>query len=228
MLTLEELETWDDARLHKAAEEYGMTNPASAGRQDVIFHIIDNQAISTAKEVVNSTRKRKGKQAATEETAGADTQPKKRGRKPKAKAPDEAKEENGSAPKEEPIEKNTTDVTAADAAPAPKKRGRKSKAELAAIRAQQETETQAGGNQAEDETTAKETASAEAETTAETNQPKKRGRKPGTKKNTKQEVQTAKTDNQENIPAVTDNKGITPASSPEPETPTVKSENDNT
>ncbi|MDE5840872.1 MAG: Rho termination factor N-terminal domain-containing protein, partial [Muribaculaceae bacterium] len=101
MLTLEELETWDDARLHKAAEEYGMTNPASAGRQDVIFHIIDNQAISTAKEVVNSTRKRKGKQAAAEEAAASEPQPKKRGRKPKAKASDETNDDNASAPKED-------------------------------------------------------------------------------------------------------------------------------
>ena len=94
MLTLEELETWDDARLHQVAEEYGMTNPASADRQTVLYHIIDNQAINTAKEAVKSTRKRKEKSAATEEATADAPQPKKRGRKPKAKVQDDLKDEN--------------------------------------------------------------------------------------------------------------------------------------
>ncbi|MDE6636770.1 MAG: hypothetical protein K2K32_00885, partial [Muribaculaceae bacterium] len=106
MLNIEELETWDDARLQKTAEQFGMTNAASADRQSVVFHILDNQAIYTAKEVVEATRKRKGKQANAEEAAPGEPQQKKRGRKPKAKLVDNVTEVIAERPQEEKQETN--------------------------------------------------------------------------------------------------------------------------
>lgn len=51
MYNIEELESWDDDRLHKVAKEYGMANPGDSDRQTVYYHILDNQAISEAKEL---------------------------------------------------------------------------------------------------------------------------------------------------------------------------------
>lgn len=203
MLTLEELETWDDARLQQKAGEFGMSNPESSDRQTVLYHIIDNQAINTAKEVVKSVRKRKG---ATTTEGEAPAQPKKRGRKPKAK-----QEEATAAVEATQVAETSKTVAApteAPAKPAPKKRGRKSKAELAAIQAQKEAEAKAAAEQA-----AGSPAAAEAkteETSEEKPQPKKRGRKPSAekkqaekKKKTKSSAPTLplEENKSENIPA---------------------------
>ena len=58
MLTLEELNSWDEERLLKTAEELGVPNPSIADREKLAFDIIDRNAEKTAKEVVNSGKKR--------------------------------------------------------------------------------------------------------------------------------------------------------------------------
>ncbi len=180
MFTYEELNSWEDARLQKTAEEYGMKNTGSATHEELIFHIIDNAAATTAKEMTKPGRKRKTADAATAQE-GETVQPKKRGRKAKAKT-----EEENIAEVATPEE---TEVTATETPekPTPKKRGRKSKSELAAIAAQQAAEAQ----QAEAKTN-----DAPAETTAEAEpqpQPKKRGRKPSKSKQPESAEQPAET-----------------------------------
>ncbi len=200
MYTLEELNSWDDERLLKKAEELGIPNPTidAENREKLAFDIIDKSAEDTAKEVVNSVKKRKGTKAQENPETEA-PQPKKRGRKPKAKSDKTEKTDNSPKSKktEKAAEKKTeepakliakaNDIADAAPAPTPKKRGRKSKAELAAIQAQKEAEAKAAAS-IEGETSA----AAEIAPTEEP-QPKKRGRKPGSKKNQKQE---------KNLPAV--------------------------
>ncbi|MCM1490512.1 MAG: transcription termination factor Rho [Muribaculum sp.] len=177
MYKLEEMESWDDTRLHQVAEEYGMKNPAGSDRQTVYFHILDNQAISEAKQLTKSGRKKKK----TETPVEAEETPKKRGRKPKAK---ETVQENT------PVADNSVTVSVpapteeSSPAPAPKKRGRKSKAELAAIAAQKETETKT--QVSEKPKTEDDAAAVEPQAAVSTVQPKKRGRKPGPKKKSEQ------------------------------------------
>lgn len=135
---IDELNSWEDERLQKAAEDYGMKNASSASREDLIFHIINNHAETTAKEMTRGGRKRKATSEAVAE--GEAPQPKKRGRKPKATPEEEAApqtiaevseaaEPAGAAPEEKPT---------------PKKRGRKSKAELAKIAQEQSGEPESG------------------------------------------------------------------------------------
>ena len=211
MLTLEELNSWDEERLLKTAEELGVPNPSIANREKLAFDIIDTQAEKTAKEVVNSGKKRKGsKTPSTQNAEPEEAKPQKRGRKPKAAAEKTAKAEkpgksnkteNTPAVAETPAESESTTTAEsvaapeAAAAPAPKKRGRKSKAELAAIQAQKEAEDKAAAEVPAADPTA-ETAPAEDEA-----QPKKRGRKPAAKKKTKQDT-SAPTEN--TLPLVLD------------------------
>ncbi len=207
MLKYEELISWDDERLLKTAEEVGVPNPSLSDREKIVLDIIDQDAINTAKEVVKSTRNRRSSKGQDVETGEAE--PKKRGRKPKAKADNSEKPEKNTktAMKKQAAEANETiaeseNKAAAEATlpvapaetPAPKKRGRKSKAELAALQAQKEAEAK---------TEEEKIASSEMPETpaAEEAQPKKRGRKPGSKKSVKQE---------KNLPAIVD----TPANAP--------------
>lgn len=171
MYKLEEMESWDDDRLHKVAEEFGMKNPSSSDRQSVYFHILDNQAISEAKQMTKSGRKRKSDSSSASD---GDTAPKKRGRKPKAK--EQAPADNAAVSADNNPSAADSPEPAAAAAPAPKKRGRKSKAELAAIAAQKEAESATPGN---DEKSPSPDDSAPEETAPSENKPKKRGRKPG-------------------------------------------------
>ncbi len=190
MIALEELESWDEERLQKKAEEIGIANPSAISRQQLAYDIIDKMAEDTAKDVVTqqSERKRKGAKAKTASTT-EEKQPKKRGRKPKAKEEVENKEDikevkkeaNNSVKKENKTTKKIANETQAtpklQETPTPKKRGRKSKAELAAIQAQKEAEAKA-------EAIATITDTPEAPKT-EAPQQKKRGRKPGSKNNPK-------------------------------------------
>lgn len=178
MYKLEEMESWDDSRLHKVAEEYGMKNPGDSDRQTVYFHILDNQAISEAKELTKTGRKRKKPEPA----AATDTAPKKRGRKPKVKEQptvDSAAENTSKA-----TEASSANAESIPAVPTPKKRGRKSKAELAAIEAQKEAEAKAKEGIQSEKTGDQDNTPTENKPAAE--QPKKRGRKPGPKKKTEQ------------------------------------------
>lgn len=188
MIALEELESWDEERLQKKAEEIGIANPSAISRQQLAYDIIDKMAEDTAKDVVTqqTERKRKGTKAKAASTT-EEKQPKKRGRKPKAKEEVENKEDKkeviteakSSAKKEN---KNTKKIANEAQAtqkpqenPTPKKRGRKSKAELAAIQAQKEAEAEAISNIKESQEAPK----------TEAPQQKKRGRKPGSKNNSR-------------------------------------------
>ena len=173
MYKLEEMESWDDARLHKVAEEFGMKNPSDSDRQTVYFHILDNQAISEAKQSSKPGRKRKAEPQPSSPDVAV---PKKRGRKPKAKEPGAPAQEA-----QQQVAPQPSDAEVAPAAPAPKKRGRKSKAELAAIAAQKEAELKQSPEEANPTSDiAKDAAPQEEQAPAAL--PKKRGRKPGKQK----------------------------------------------
>ena len=148
MYSLEELEAMAPAEIVAIAEGMGMKKAAGADPQEVRYYILDNQASATAKEEASKVASRMN--------SG-----KKRGRKSKSAATQEASAETvdntetiiaqepkkrGRKPKnamvEEPQEgedKANNAVVAAEAIdeaatqPAPKKRGRKSKAELIAM-----------------------------------------------------------------------------------------------
>ncbi len=191
MIALDELKSMDDALLHKKAEEIGVPNPSAMERQALEFAIIDTMAENTAKEVVSqqTEQKRRGPKKKNT-TATEEAQPKKRGRKPKAKAEKEPKaEKKEDSNQAQPAAEN---APKAEAAPTPKKRGRKSKAELAAIEAQKaaESKTESGSNTTPEASKAEEP------------QPKKRGRKPGSKKNAKPET---------NLPAIVEQPANLPA-----------------
>ncbi len=182
MIAFEELNSWDDARLQKTAEEIGISNPSAIDRQNLLYAIIDKMAENTAKEVVTqqTERKHKGPKAKSTPTT-EEQQPKKRGRKPKAKAESDVNIDNQEEKQAETNkEKKAKATSVAEETPTPKKRGRKSKAELAAIQAQKEAETKVESGAPANESESTENPN------AETSQPKKRGRKPGSKKNAKQ------------------------------------------
>ena len=195
MIALEELESWDEARLQKTAEEIGIENPSAIDRQNLAYAIIDKMAADTAKEVTQQTeRKRKGPKSKVAQSA-EEQQPKKRGRKPKAKVETESKVDKKEDTKQSDIktDKEVNNAPKTETVPAPKKRGRKSKAELAALEAQKESEDNTGS---EIKDNAVETLK------SEESQPKKRGRKPGVKKNAKQEAALqAATQQPEDLPS---------------------------
>ena len=226
MLTLEELNSWDEERLLKTAEELGVPNPSIADREKLAFDIIDRNAEKTAKEVVNSGKKRKGSKAQNEESEEA--QPKKRGRKPKASSEKDVKAEKTvkskkaentpavivSSADSADTESTTATESVAVAEPpvatatTPKKRGRKSKAELAAMQAQKDAEEKnvAEGQAPEEKP--------ETNATEEEVQPKKRGRKPGAKKKTKQESSAS---SENTLPLVVDTSANLPMEIAKPE-----------
>lgn len=190
MFTLQELETWDDARLQQQAKEFGLSDPASESHQELIYYILDNDAINVAKESTKSARGRKGKTKATANTdaTAGQPQPKKRGRKPKAKAEtpaDDTDSAQDAAASQGVIPGLESTVTAET--PAPKKRGRKSKAELAALQEQKEAETKTSESAS---SPAAETAAMPTSTVTPADEaPKKRGRKPGKKPNAQSPIQ---------------------------------------
>ncbi len=199
MYKLEEMESWDDARLHKVAEEYGMKNPAASDRQTVYFHIIDNQAISESKELTKGRKRKTAAKASTADVAEVAATPKKRGRKPKVKQPTEETAPTQPVDTVQSAEPVATPVVEAQQPPAPKKRGRKSKAELAAIAAQKEAEAKAQATLQKTAISSDDPQPASpAATPAE--QPKKRGRKPGPKKQQQPSLFPAGEDNSDQTP----------------------------
>ncbi len=159
MHTLEELESYDNARLREIAAGLGMTDPGESTDESLRYYILDNQANNFAKAEVSNARKKR--------------EPKKRGRKPKS---EEQKAENQSTdssatPASAPV------AEAEPEKPAPKKRGRKSKAELERLKREAE------GAEAPKETpqapveTADTPAADKAAVEPEKPAPKKRGRK---------------------------------------------------
>ena len=158
MYNITDLENMPDAELRKAAEDLGIKKINLEQRQELVYNILDQQAINKAAEDAQKPVKpRRGRRPNAEKAAEAAAQtdekpaPKKRGRKKKseiaAAQAAEAAAETAAQSVAQPTEQQlvmempaATEATAADAAqvdekPVPKKRGRKKKSEIAAAQA---------------------------------------------------------------------------------------------
>lgn len=155
MHSLEELNSLDDATLYEQAESLGMKKASGHDRQEVIYYILDNSAILTAKEEAQKVGERT---------------PRKQGRRgrPKADKSDNPEQEQSAD------DNQGTDETAAQ----PKKRGRKPKAGK-----EEQTEPDAGAAENTAASVIPESDSTEtpADEAADSAQPRKRGRRPKSK-----------------------------------------------
>lgn len=147
MYNIHELNDMDDARLKEAAESMGIKKFNPERRQEIIYEILDNQAITVAattaatatekkrrqpreKRQDNKADKTENKNAAAADNATAATEaaeqqenaPRRRGRKPKSTATEPAPEQPSEATAQEAAAPSETPQ-----APAQKKRGRKAK-----------------------------------------------------------------------------------------------------
>ncbi|MGM9853869.1 MAG: transcription termination factor Rho [Muribaculaceae bacterium] len=133
MYNITELENMEDAQLHATAAELGIEKPENVARQELIYEILDQQAIVKAAADAQRQPKKRGAKAAEakEQSAeGADQQPKKRGRKKKSEQP--AAEAAAAPAAVTPAEADTAAAPEAPVVEQPrKKRGRPSKKELA-------------------------------------------------------------------------------------------------
>ncbi|MDE6395954.1 MAG: Rho termination factor N-terminal domain-containing protein, partial [Muribaculaceae bacterium] len=138
MYNITELDSMDDSQLKNVAESMGIKNINPDNRQELIFSILDQQAIDkAAADAAKPMKKRRGR--APKEAEETRTQeptpepeavqetpaPKKRGRKKKS----EANAENPVAPEDVTVAMPEVEKQVAPEAPAPKKRGRKKKTE---------------------------------------------------------------------------------------------------
>ena len=165
MYNITDLENMPDAELRKAAEDLGIKKINIDQRQELVYNILDQQAINKAAEDAQKPVKpRRGRRPNAEKAAEDATRtdekpaPKKRGRKKKSEiaaaqaaeaatgAAETTAQPTAQAPKQPAAEATpeaeapTAEVkteAAAQAAekPAPKKRGRKKKSEIAAAQA---------------------------------------------------------------------------------------------
>ena len=90
MYNITELENMDDAQLHVEAAELGIEKTENVSRQELIYEILDQQAIVKAAADAQRQPKKRGPKAAEAKGQvgeGADQQPKKRGRKKKSEQP---------------------------------------------------------------------------------------------------------------------------------------------
>ncbi len=134
MYSYEELISMDAAKVKEIADSMGMKKSEAATHEEAAYHILDNQAIDTAKEIVARTRPARGRKsrvAAAAETpadqpAAETPQPKKRGRKPKAAKEEGAAEAPAAAP--EGAASSAPAPEAAEERPATKRKTRKTKA----------------------------------------------------------------------------------------------------
>ena len=115
MFHIDDLYSMDDQKLQEVAESMGMKNASSSSREDLLNHILDNQAIDTAKDIMS---KESSKKKPVEKKPRAKRTPAKKGAdnpvNPEAPATPEA-----GYPDTAPAEP--------DAQAAAKKRGRKTK-----------------------------------------------------------------------------------------------------
>ena len=160
MYNITDLENMPDAELRKAAEDLGIKKINLEQRQELVYNILDQQAINKAAEDAQKPVKpRRGRRPNAEKAAETASRtdekpaPKKRGRKKKseiaaAKAAEAA--ETAEQPAAQATEQPAAEAAPAEAAPAeakvevptttedkpaPKKRGRKKKSEIAAAQA---------------------------------------------------------------------------------------------
>ena len=138
MYNITELENMDDAQLHVEAAELGIEKPENVSRQELIYEILDQQAIVKAAADAQRQPKKRGPKAAEAKGQvgeGADQQPKKRGRKKKSEQPVAEAAPAPSTDTPAAVEAETASDAAAPEAPVVeqprKKRGRPSKKELA-------------------------------------------------------------------------------------------------
>lgn len=136
MYNITELENMEDAQLHATAAELGIKKPENEARQELIYEILDQQAIVKAAADAQRQPKKRGPKPAegnAQPAESADQQPKKRGRKKKSEQP--AAEAEAAPAAAAPAEVGTAAEAAAPEAPAVeqprKKRGRPSKKEIA-------------------------------------------------------------------------------------------------
>lgn len=152
MYSFEELNSQPESELHKLAESLGMKKAASASKEEVIYHILDNEAINVAKKQASKVTEKK-KPAA------------------RSKTRQNKKEEEATAEKPQSDEK-----TAESPQEAPKKRGRKPKK---AAETSSSADSVADTKEKTDETKEVSTPSAESDAVSQQPaKPKRRGRKP--------------------------------------------------
>jgi transcription termination factor Rho len=153
MYNIDQLYAMGEEEVRNLAADMGMKKSDSAERQEVEYYILDNQAITTAKEIAEKNtpspkkrgRKSKKEKQALEQAAATQAQPadepqatpdapsdtaaepkqaKKRGRKPKQKTADA---DSPQAIQEAPATDATPQPNEASDTPQPKRRGRKKK-----------------------------------------------------------------------------------------------------
>ena len=115
MFHIDDLYSMDDQKLQEVAESKGMKNASSSSREDLLNHILDNQAIDTAKDIMS---KESSKKKPVEKKPRAKRTPAKKGADNPANPEAPATPEAG-YPDTAPAEP--------DAQAAAKKRGRKTK-----------------------------------------------------------------------------------------------------
>lgn len=160
MYNISDLNTMPEQQLREIGKSMGMKNVDKVDRDEVVYHILDQQAIETAASGASAAKRRKStrEQKANKATEAEAAEPKRRGRKPKA-APEQAN--NAAAETPQPATEAVAE-TAAEAPTEPKRRGRKPKAKAA-----ETTDAPAS---------ATETAAVPAENTAEESAPRRRNR----------------------------------------------------
>lgn len=159
--SMEGLQSMSDEQLREIAEKMGIKKVDKEGGIDLIYRILDQDAINSTVNILEKNQRGRKPKADN----GEAPQPKKRGRKPKNQQPVAVEPEQTQSVKVE------AESVAADAevAPQPKRRGRKPKALLQAeAAAKADTETTVQNNPAEPVKNPN----------TEAPQPKKRGRKP--------------------------------------------------
>ena len=185
MYSLQELESMEEGALRSIASEMGMKEASTADRQEVAYHILDQQAADKAKEVASKPNDRKPREK------------KQRGRKPKAESqqnvpptqagqqeqvkqnvPQSKQQAQAQQPNKEqsvaPESSQVEEVANETPVVMPKKRGRKSNAQKLLEKQLAEQEATRKEQQGEEP-------AAESETTANPEEKPRRGRKPKNK-----------------------------------------------
>ena len=173
MYSLDELHSLPETELHKIAEDLGMKKPSSFSTEEVVYYILDNDAVNSAKDQVSKLNEKTKRPAERKRAKKTSTQ--------KASETDSSSQDNTSPDKETPEEEP-------DTAQAPKKRGRKSNANKSATDENAVEET--AENKSQENATPAEDSIPESEQT----QAKKRGRKSKTKE---QQEETATVSSEE-------------------------------
>ncbi len=133
MYNISELQNMADDQLSNVAKEVGLKKISLADKEQLIYQILDQQAITLSANAEPAEKKRRGRKPKNEQAADAPTnaaqpeaQQKKRGRKPKNQP---AETEAPAAEPTTPVENAAQEAAAPEADKQQKKRGRKPKAQ---------------------------------------------------------------------------------------------------